>query len=741
MATAAVLSASWSGRSNRRFEHLLPDAIALMARAADEGQETLFSEARILFRTALNAKDARILVRSAGTWRDWNRLDADDGLESGIARLAEQLQLNGAPVRSGSVVVAPVSGSSVAVAVYVDEESEVPLRELESLCKVLHLALGSCESRHGNPDKLEAIKVFQRVANRILKSGDLNEIFTQITHEAKARLSADICGIMLKEGDWLVMQRCVGNLASETGSLRMRSGQGVGGRVVETRESCAIEDYVHSEVISRDFFDLARAERVKSALAVPLLSQNEVTGVLEVWRRRPSQFTPQHTAELTTLANLASLAIENVRLAQARESASRRLESTHMELQARYDVIRMSADLQEALSGLLLSGCALSEIAEQASKHLSRPVMILNRRLDVDACCPADFERDALSHEFKAQISKGAGESRAVLYETADLSFYCQRIVAGAEHLGWAIVFGPQTPSGAVQLALGEICVTIALHRMKELAAARALSDKLSSLLWDMIDASEDVRRVAYQRAQDLGVDLSGELCVMLCGFEDSSPRRGGRIADGADQGSWRQAIAELPTRLPSAHRMVRLCTLRGDELVVVVAVKPGTEPRDHAEALRKDMDHAMPGAITRIGVSRRIDAPDAIPSACKDARIALAVTRHAGRNRVLAVEEIGVAGLLMSMRDGADFRGFVAEKMRGLLSERSPQRETLLDTLRVYFASNCSQHATSQRMRLHQKTIAYRLDKIERITGLELSDHESRMLLDLALRMNDLLG
>ena len=77
---------------------------------------------------------------------------------------------------------------------------------------------------------------------------------------------------------------------------------------------------------------------------------------------------------------------------------------------------------------------------------------------------------------------EGRRSSRAVLYETANLPFYCQRIVAGAEHLGWVIVFGPQTPSGAVQLALGEICVTIALHRMKELAAARALSDKLSSL-------------------------------------------------------------------------------------------------------------------------------------------------------------------------------------------------------------------------------------------------------------------
>ena len=48
-----------------------------------------------------------------------------------------------------------------------------------------------------------------------------------------------------------------------------------------------------------------------------------------------------------------------------------------------------------------------------------------------------------------------------------------------------------------------------------------------------------------------------------------------------------------------------------------------------------------------------------------------------------------------MSLREGADFRGFVEEKMGRLLNERSPKKEALLETLRVYFASNCSQHAT----------------------------------------------
>ena len=166
---------------------------------------------------------------------------------------------------------------------------------------------------------------------------------------------------MLKEDEWLIMQRCVGNLASETApcACALWSGRS-GARFRDLVSSARSRTISCSEIITRAyFFDLARAERVKSALAVPLLAQGEVLGV-EVWRRRPSQITPQHTAELATLANLASLAIENVRLASARESAALRLEAAHTKLQARYDVIRMSAALQGALTTLLLKGGALA---------------------------------------------------------------------------------------------------------------------------------------------------------------------------------------------------------------------------------------------------------------------------------------------------------------------------------------------------------------------------------------------
>ena len=115
------------------------------------------------------------------------------------------------------------------------------VRELAPiLARVFGIAITSSESQRGNPNKLEAIRVFQRVANKILKSQDLQETFLQITHEAKNRLSADICGIMLLEGDALVMKCCTGHFVAEMVRLSMKAGQGVGGRVLQTRQPCSM---------------------------------------------------------------------------------------------------------------------------------------------------------------------------------------------------------------------------------------------------------------------------------------------------------------------------------------------------------------------------------------------------------------------------------------------------------------------------------------------------------------------
>src|SRR6516165_7323750 len=88
---------------------LLREAIVTLANAADHDPQELFAEARILFRNLLAAADVRLLVRSAGTWREWEKLNdgADEALiESLPDALADVVHLDDSvfiPVHVGSV--------------------------------------------------------------------------------------------------------------------------------------------------------------------------------------------------------------------------------------------------------------------------------------------------------------------------------------------------------------------------------------------------------------------------------------------------------------------------------------------------------------------------------------------------------------------------------------------------------------------------------------------------------------
>jgi DNA-binding PucR family transcriptional regulator len=60
---------------------------------------------------------------------------------------------------------------------------------------------------------------------------------------------------------------------------------------------------------------------------------------------------------------------------------------------------------------------------------------------------------------------------------------------------------------------------------------------------------------------------------------------------------------------------------------------------------------------------------------------------------------------------------------------------------LSAFFAANCSRQAAANQLRTHRKTVCYRLSKIKEITGLDLSRHEDRLLADLALRIQRMIG
>jgi sugar diacid utilization regulator/GAF domain-containing protein len=717
---------------------LLEDAVRQLLSAAEHAYQLVFTTAEQTFSKLASARSACILTHSGGSWRPWDQIEMPGGLDRTWGDLPVDASAWTQAAFLGSRLFVPVRAGSVAVLIEDPKIMQAELPLIGVIAAAFDLALTASEWRQATADNLDGLHALQRVATPILKSHELEEILLLITHEAKQLLSADICGILLREGDVVVMQRCVGNFSAATASLRMRAGQGVAGRVFATHEACRVEDYLRSSIISQDFFELARTEMVRSALAAPLLSHSDVVGVLEVWRRRPSTFTERDAGRLVALANLTSLAIENARLSQNREAVLRQLADTNEALQERYEAIHRSATFQQDLIRLLLERKSLSAIATEAAGRVDGTIYIINQDLGLEGAHPRIRElAEPLRRRLDAAIHRytgGGTESTITAIPNGVLSI--QPIAAGAERFGWVASVTTEAPDESMRLALSQVCMASALHQMERRAAARARAETLETVLWDVLEDSEDARRLALSRARELHVDLAGHNYVFLCSIDGIETLAGleGWTAKQLDER--RRLVREACERMEVPNRSVKLSGMRGN-LVGMICGDTAKNPRLLGQRLAARIATQIPGLAVHVGASGPCKDPTSFPIAYREARISLEVARLRGQVASMVYSDVGIVGLLMSLREDTDLRKVVENILGPLLMGDARNRTSLLETLGTFFELNCSRRATAKAMRIHEKTICYRLAKVTALTGLDLNQHEDRLVADLALRIH----
>ncbi len=67
--------------------------------------------------------------------------------------------------------------------------------------------------------------------------------------------------------------------------------------------------------------------------------------------------------------------------------------------------------------------------------------------------------------------------------------------------------------------------------------------------------------------------------------------------------------------------------------------------------------------------------------------------------------------------------------------------RTELVGTLAAYLDHDCNMNATAAALYAHRHTIAYRLERIRELTGLDTARHEDRERLSLGVKIHRLTG
>lgn len=706
--------------------------------AAMRGQyELLLAEAERAVARHFPGTRTRIVVHTGGGWRESSAVDV-----GGAGRAVELPAGSGASeqvARSAGSLFVPVTPGALGLLVEGRIDGIEATDDLAVLRQCLALALQTCERQRLAAQNLDEVRALQRVATRMLKSHDLSEILLLITQEAKRLLSADICGVLLREGEQIVMRRCVGNRSADTAGLRMGPGQGLAGRVLAQHEPSSVDDYLASDSISRDFFHLAEAESVRSALAAPLLARDSIIGVLEVWRRRPSTFTVQDTMRLVALANLTSIAIENAELIATQSRMVEELGQANAILGERYDMVHNLSNLSQNLMEMLLQGGGLAAIVAAVGAFLQTDVGLIDADGHILAWSgPADTA-DSLA-EVAAQLAspsrRGARHAPKVVQalDVGDERWRARQVVVQGDPIGWAVSRIAQRGVDITELTLTQLATFATLHRLEQRAATRARLETIDATVWDLLRSDEAARAAAIDRAGDIRLDLDGPLRLYLC---ELGPAVAGSAARSGS--AMRREVSQAMTELKPDG--VRAVAMHGVSIAILCADQALDDAERLAQKMAERIGDALAARQVTIGASSSCAHARGLHIAHREALIALDVARQLGRTGAVVYDRAGVVGMLLSLRHEVGMRRFLELNLGGLLHEEEKQRNQLMHTLRVFFDVNCSHEAASQRLGVHRKTIAHRLAKLSELTGLDLTTHDDRLVADLSLYVYRLLA
>jgi sugar diacid utilization regulator/putative methionine-R-sulfoxide reductase with GAF domain len=715
----------------------LAGALEPFAAAAMRGQyELLLAEAERAVVRLFPAAQARVIVRTGGAWHEWSRLE--HGGEGPAVVAPAAIDTCDSPLRTTAFVFAPVVLGALGIRIDGDAPGVEDSDDLAVLRRFFALALQTCERQRVAAQNLDEVQSLQRVATRMLQSHDLSEILLLITQEAKRLLSADICGVLLRESDRIVMRRCVGNRSPLTATLQMGPGQGLAGLVLEHSEPASVEDYMASELISRDFFHLAEAEMVRSALAAPLIGRSNVIGVLEVWRRRPSTFTPLDTMRLVALSNLTSIAIENAELYASQSRMVDELGRANEALNQRYDMVRSVSSLTQSLMQMLLQGAGLQGITGAAAAFLNTEIGVVDEHSHAIAWSGADDGSAVLQEVARTAMPLGAA-TRHTGAEASTVAvqggrWRVQPVVVEGSAVAWVLGRIVGNGEALAELTLAQVAMIAALHRLEQRAASRARSETIDAIIWDLLRADDAARAAAIDRATDVKLDLDGPLRLYLCELGTTVLVPAERFGS-----TMRQLVARTVGSVGGEG--LRAVAMQGTSIAVLCADQVIDDAERFAQRLVMRLSEALDGRLVVVGGSSRCQSAASLSVAFREAQIALDVSRQIGRCGAVVYDRAGVVGMLLSLRHEVGMRRFLELNLGQLLLEEEKQRELLLQTMRVFFDVNCSHEAASQRLGVHRKTIAHRLGKISELTGLDLTTHDDRLVADLALYVHRMLA
>ena len=148
------------------------------------------------------------------------------------------------------------------------------------------------------------------VADVLNTTLDLDTLLQRVAEMVKRVIDYEIFSILLLNERYqdLRFRFQIGHLPEVAERIRVKVGAGITGRAAKERRPILVGD------VSKEQEYIEAVPRVRSELAVPLITKNKVIGVIDLEAREANYFKEEHARLLSLIGSRIAVSIENARL-------------------------------------------------------------------------------------------------------------------------------------------------------------------------------------------------------------------------------------------------------------------------------------------------------------------------------------------------------------------------------------------------------------------------------------------
>ncbi|MGM8364062.1 PucR family transcriptional regulator [Virgibacillus sp. W0181] len=406
-------------------------------------------------------------------------------------------------------------------------------------------------------------------------------------------------------------------------------------------------------------------------------------------------------------------------------------------------LLEFSNTIHRKLTNLVLNNQGLTEITNTLAELTSATTLIYNdfyevvhytkQNIDVTFDKKPIVKLEDLKINIQKDLIQSSAEETTTHKKVGPYTMTIYPIIAKQACYGWVVIIKPTKQWKELdEIAVGHTATIYAIEFLKREAVEETKMRLQGDFLKDIFNRNFTNKDTIMEDGKMLGYDLSLKQAVFYFRF----PKK------NKDSKKRNDKLYHVLEQLLNQKNKQHLIQAKMDSLILLTNVtgetkrKIRTYCRQLAQEIHDQWSYFFPNDPLTIGIGKHYDNVVHLAKSAREARYAVSLfslLQYREKN-IIHYDDLGMYDLLLEMKDsGIDLSTIYMDCLENIIPTNNKSLD-LIDTLDVYLKNNQSIQTAADQLYIHRHTLRYRLNQIEKRTGLNLKSADDRLKLQIGV-------